>query len=796
MGDFSNILQKQPLKTTSLKIVNMKFLLVILTILLQFAGWSQIGTGQWRLHVSPTQTIDVAAGNGLVFGAFPSGLVEYDIEANESTLWTDVNGLSDVGISALYFDAQIGAFWVGYSNGNIDKIQNNSVINIPALKLASVQGDKTIHQFIHHNGFVYISTSLGILKINPAKNEVSDTYYPNGSEAPILQVAFHNDSIFAMTQNRVYKGSMNNIALADPNQWSIDSRFPNTGTTAKYNSLVTYNDALFVGYSKNTYGQDSVYKVTNSGLEMVIGNQFDIELSEIKVINNRLYLVLNGAVIFYETDFNVPNVINSYQFASNFFSTSVAYFDGIHYIGDAMYGLVYFKNSLENKQVNVSGPPKNSFFSLGGNKEKITVAGGTIQQAGLTYNLSGAYVMEEENWQLFDIYNQTAWQNKQVWDVSSVTVNPKNTKEIAIGAYCGDALSISTDGKQIDQVYNGDNSILEKTSLGNNSVCITDVEYDEKGNLWMVNGYSNKPLKVKTSDGNWYAFELGTNAKSKLTGRMVIDYNGNKWFHALNAGLFAYDDNGTISNPSDDKFKQLTSGANSGALPSDNVTALAVDFDNEIWIGTDNGFAVLYNSNNVFDASPGQYNAQRIKLDFEGEVEYLLGNTAITDIEIDGGNRKWIGTANTGIFLLSADGLEILQRFTTENSPLISNTIMDMQLNHQTGEMFIITDKGMLSYRTDATYEDAEYSNVIVFPNPVKPDYFGPITIQGIRYNSDVKVTDVAGNLVYQTTSNGGTATWNGKNLNGERVQTGVYLIWTAPLDGKGRKVAKVTVIN
>jgi hypothetical protein len=240
----------------------------------------------------------------------------------------------------------------------------------------------------------------------------------------------------------------------------------------------------------------------------------------------------------------------------------------------------------------------------------------------------------------------------------------------------------------------------------------------------------------------------------------------------------------------------LNTGSNTGDLPSNTVNALAVDFDNEIWIGTDDGFAVLYNSDGAFGASPGNYNAQRIKTEYEGNVEYVLGNTSVTDIEVDGGNRKWIGTASSGIILLSPDGLEIIEQHTTENSPLISNSIIDMELDQNTGELFIITDKGLISYRTDASYEDPEYSDVKVFPNPARPDFEGPITIQGIRYNSDVKITDVAGNLVYRTTSNGGTATWDGRTVNGEKVKTGVYLIWTAANEGKGRKVGKVLVVN
>jgi hypothetical protein len=757
---------------------------------------AQIGTGQWRLHVSPTNTIDVAAGNGLVVAAFPSGLVEYDIAAGESTLWTDVNSLSDVNLSALHFDPLSNAFWIGYSNGNIDKIKNNAVTNIPALKLASVQGEKNVYKFLGYNDFMYVSTGLGILKINPNKNEVTDTYYPNASASPILEIAILNDTIYALTSTKVYKGFVNNISLTDPTQWIVDDRIPVPGNDASYKSLVAFDNDLFITYNKSIYGQDSVFRIKSPNLEMVVGAVYNPEITGLKVINNNLYVILDGGILYYDNTFSTVNSINTYAFSTLFKSNGVAFANGVHYIADELSGLVYYNNYIDNKPLNVSGPPKNSFFTLGGAKDKIAVAGGTLMQAGFTYNNSGAYVLQDENWSLFDIYNQPAWQGASVWDINSVSVNPKNTDEVAIGAYCGEPLAIATNGKQIDQVYNATNSLLEISSLGNNSTCVTDVEYDEDGNLWIANGLSNKPLKVKTADGLWYAFDLGATSKSKLSGKMVIDYNKNKWLNILNAGLYGYNDGGTISDPSDDQYKLINSGANTGALPSDNITAIAVDFDNEIWIGTDNGFAILYNSEGVFDALPGGYNAQRIKLEFEGNVEYLLGSTYITDIEVDGGNRKWIGTANTGIFLLSADGLEILQHYTVENSPMISNNVMDMQINQVTGEMFIITDKGLLSLRIDASYEDPEYSDVQVFPNPVMPSFFGPVTIQGIKYNSDVKVTDVAGNLVYKTTSNGGTATWNCKNLNGERVQTGVYLIWTTPNDGKGRKVGKVTIIN
>ena len=177
-------------------------------------------------------------------------------------------------------------------------------------------------------------------------------------------------------------------------------------------------------------------------------------------------------------------------------------------------------------------------------------------------------------------------------------------------------------------------------------------------------------------------------------------------------------------------------------------------------------------------------------------MEYVLGSTHITDIEVDGGNRKWIATSSAGLFLLSPDGSEILASYSKDNSPLISNAILDLKLNHQTGELYIITEEGLVSFRTDATEGDNTYENTLVFPNPLKPEHSCGVTIQGIAYDSDVRFTDAGGNLVYKTTSNGGTAHWDGKTLGGERVKAGVYFIWTVPNEGEGRKVGEFVVIN
>lgn len=761
-----------------------------------FLSQAQIGMGQWRLHVSQTQTIDVETGNGMAMAAFPSGLLEFDANANEKTLWTNVNGLSDVGLSALGYDAANQAFWIGYENGNLDKLTPTGVTNIPAIKLAQLQGTKKINHILAHNGFIYVSFGLGITKINPIKNEVVDSYYPNLSALPILQTQIVGDSIYAMTSKQVYRGYLNNIALANPNSWVIDNRFGNAGTK-NFQDFVLFNNQLYITKIDPSYGKDSLYRLENNALNSVLSEN-DREIRKIKSINNQLALVLEDGILIYDTDLAFDLVANEYTFSSTVRPQSIAFLNDRYYIADRSHGLIEFVFNTNNSTKNVPGPPRNSFFTLGGEMDRIGVTSGVLSYVGFTYNPNGAYVFQNEEWTHFDLSTQALWSGKPVWDINSITFNPESKTEVAFGSHSMLPLAISTDGKTITQTFDETNSTLEKTVLGNNNILVSDVDYDADGNLWVLNGYANKTLHVRTPDGLWKGFDLGVAAKLKHTERMVIDYNGNKWFYVRNTGLFGFNDNGTIDDVSDDKVILLNSNETTGALPSSNVTAIAVDFDNEIWIGTDMGFAILYNSEGAFTASPGQYNAQRIKLDFEGNVEYLLGNIYVTDIEVDGGNRKWIASANSGIFLLSPDGLEILQHITTENSSLISNNIMDIQFNNKTGELFIVTDKGLVSYRADASYQDEEYSDVQVFPNPVRPEFQGPITIQGIRYDSDVKVTDVAGNLVYQTKSNGGTATWNGKNLQGEPVKSGVYLFWTATnsADNKGRKIGKVLVIR
>ena len=759
---------------------------------------SQVGTGEWRLHVSTMEAIDVASKDSFVYTAYESGVMEYNIHTSEKVMLDKINYLSDIQVSCIDMDTVENALYIGYKNGNIDKIINNQILNIPSIKLAEVTGSKQINSFYRSGQYIYIATDFCIVKFDPIKNEVKDTYYPTNSLDPIVDVLVISDTLYALSPSMLQKAHVSNPGLSDPGYWTIESRLTQLiSANQSYSDMEEVNGDLYVLFNISDFGKDSVFKLNQNGYNLLTDYPYTLEIRSLKHQNGDLYVCSDGAILAYNSSGVAYN-----NYLSSFLNIWFEPY-AITFLGPDIWVADNFENGLLRLIGNYSyttvpfdGPPKNEFYSMDCLGGKLAISGGVLDGIEPSFSLSGLYLFEDEKWTLKDPGNMGAWDTIAIHDFLATSINPRNTDEIAVSTYSPNPLSVVSSSGEVLQTYDYTNSLLEETYLNNGWSLCSDVCYDNVGRLWTLNGYTQSPLKVMDENNIWHSFETGANSGNKFSSKMVIDYNNNVWFAIRSQGFFGFNFGNSIDDVSDDQYKQFKASVNYGNLPSNEVTALAVDFDNEIWVGTESGFAILYNSDASFDASPGDYELQRIKLEFEGNVEYVLGDTWITDIEVDGGNRKWMGTASAGIVLLSADGSSIIEQFTQDNSPLISNVIYDLQLNHQTGELFIITDKGLISYRTNATYEDPNYSNVNVFPNPVRPNFNGLITIQGIRYNSDVKITDVAGNLVYKTTSNGGAASWNGRTLDGQKVATGVYLIWTAANSGAGRKVGKVLVIN
>jgi hypothetical protein len=231
-----------------------------------------------------------------------------------------------------------------------------------------------------------------------------------------------------------------------------------------------------------------------------------------------------------------------------------------------------------------------------------------------------------------------------------------------------------------------------------------------------------------------------------------------------------------------------------GNLPINNTRVLAVDTKNQLWIGTTKGLRVLSNVNNF--QSENQLTTKPIIIIEDGLAQELLYEQSITAIAVDGSNNKWIGTADSGVFLVSQNGQETKYHFTINNSPLPANAINDIKINSKTGEVFIATTKGMISFKGSATEAKENLNNVYIYPNPVRPAYSGTVKIAGLIDKANIKITDIEGNLVYEAISEGGTIEWDTTAFGKYKVSSGVYMVFVAAQDGSETKVKKVMIIR
>jgi ligand-binding sensor domain-containing protein len=297
-------------------------------------------------------------------------------------------------------------------------------------------------------------------------------------------------------------------------------------------------------------------------------------------------------------------------------------------------------------------------------------------------------------------------------------------------------------------------------------------------------------MKVLRTNGQWQSYSIEIVADNALVlsyGRMVIDRNNTKWFVSNREGAFGFNEN---SNP---QFKKVKTQDDEG-YPFTDTRAIAIDNRNQLWIGSVGGLRVLSNVNQF--NSPDDLVSRPIIFVEDDLPQELLANQFITDIAVDGANNKWIGTADAGVFLLSPNGQETLQRFTVNNSPLPSNFINDIAINGKTGEVFFATDKGMVSFKGTSTKGNDNLNNVIVYPNPVRPGFTGTVKITGLLDKANVKITDISGNLVFEQISAGGTIEWDTTAFGKYKVASGVYMIFITSEDATETKVSKVMIIR
>ena len=710
--------------------------------------------GYWKDYQSYTSASYIAESDKKIYCITNGGLFYINKEDNTINRQSKVTGLSDIGIKQVAYDQDSKITIITYENCNIDLLKNNIIVNISDIKRKEIIGEKLINSIKIKEKIAYLSCTFGLVLVDLENEEIKDTYRigQNGNFKAINSCAFSSNNILVASESGIYYADRNSSNLFDFNSWTLD-----TSRSDNYENIFIIEDSIWVGDKNSFYN------------------------------NNSLILSINDTILEYNNLLLNPDTIIHNQFEDiNFIYKDR---ESNLWIADENNGLLKFTNSKYQESFIPEGPNINDIYSLEYENNRLYINHGGHANFGTNSLIKDGVSIKDKfnDWINYDYYRLG---NSR--DILEVAI--RNGKEYYASWY--DGIAEMKDGELItNHGYANTNGALDTTYYSNNRIRISDLKFDNNGNLWGLSSEVNHPLFVKTKNDEWFSFSMNQDRVALFFDDLIIDQYNQKWgVIGRSGGLFVYNDNNTISDPIDDQYKILKNTIGKGNLPSMRVYCIVEDLDGEIWVGTDKGIGIFYNPSEIF--SDNNSDAQQILIT-EGEYgQYLLSEEKVKCITIDGANRKWIGTEKSGVFLISDDGIEEIKHFTSYNSPLFSDNIYDITINPSNGEVFIGTEKGLISFRSDATNGATTQSTTKVFPNPVRETYNGIIAISGLVTDANIKITDIDGNLVFEGFAKGGQASWNGKNKNGDRVSTGVYVVFSTDINGLEKIVSKILFIH
>lgn len=756
-----------------MKLIYIPFILVLFfsnTIL------AQIAKGEWRDHLPYTNAHTVAIAGSTIYCATDLSLFSYNTSDNSITRMSKVSGLSDIEVGSIAYSDTYDALVIGYTNGNIDIIKSGTIYNLFDLKEKDIMADKGINHIDIVDNLAYLACNFGIVVLDIDKMEFTDSYVigSDGTYININATAIFNDTIFALTDNGILKVNLNNQFLSYYQNWSLDSGL--TDYTSNFTSATLFNNKLYVSNINDNEDTTLVQVYDGTSWTTVFDSLSNVV--SVSSSNNQLIVTYAYHVTTFDNSYNVVTHMTAYNGRH-----ALCDENNTLWVADHEEGLI--KRSASGKETIVpSGPSDNDVFKLEYNNGEILVAPGGYAATGANiYRAAAIYSFKNETWS--SITRENSDSLSQINDLVNFGVQSGNSKKYYAATWGYGLLQIENNA--ITRIYNAQNT----DSILSNSV--GDCEFDDDGNLWIVNRGAENPVVVKTAEGEWYNMKYGGVWSDIDPYQLIYTQDGNFWNIGSKGYYFVWNSNGTPETESDDSYIRRTLIDSEGNTLSSGLNDIVEDEEGAIWIATDNGVGVYDSPSNVFSSS---FYARVPAITVDGTYRNLLEGESVTCIAVDGANRKWFGTNGSGIFLVSADGTEQLLSYNTENSPLFSDIIYSMVINDKTGELFIGTDKGIISFMTTATKGNETFTNVYAFPNPVKADYDGLITIRGLMYETNVKITDLSGQLVYETISNGGDCVWNGKNMSGETVSTGIYLVLCCNTDGTETAVTKILVVK
>jgi hypothetical protein len=757
--------------------------------------YSQDYSGKWNEHYSYLNITGISSNGKEVLASAENAIFKHNISNTENTKTSSIEGLTGEKISTYYYSDVYDTSVIGYENGLIEIVSPEGILSVVDIlnKQSIAPNIKKINHIYELNDDVYLSCDFGIVKYNLDRLEFVDTYLigNTGGVISVKQTTVKDEYIYAATEEGIKRAIYSDSNIIDYSLWETI----NTPST-NWKSIVTFNDNIYAINSGN-----SLYYNYN-------GNSFDNQINltssslDHRVSNGKMLITSSSETSLYETPFSNILTINNLPEYNTEFTVSTIINNNV-YVGTSNNGVLNFNlsNGTLAQEIKPSGPKENKIFAVTAQNNEAWIVYGNYSVSGNPYPL----VRKGYSFLKNDIWTNKTYDdiliNSNIEDVTSlvsIAVNPFNTNQVFISSFFSGLLEVN-DGVATN-IYNNTNSSLESlgpflTPPNPNYIDIRIGKslFDDSGLLWLTNGRVNNAVKSYDIQNNiWKDFSLQSVIADPINDENLfsdiqIDNNNNKWIATRKNGVIGLSENN--GNPI---IRNLTT--QNGNLPINTIQSLAIDNDNNLWIGTREGLRVLYNPSRFFESNNIQ--TESIIILENGIPQELMLGQSITDIKVDGANNKWISTLNSGVFCFSPDGQQTIYKFTKDNSPLPTNAIIDMSIDQTTGEIYFATEKGMVSFNSNATSSSDNLDNVVIQPNPVRPNYDGNIIIKGLVDGANIKITDISGNLVNENTVSGGTYEWNQTAFGKYKVASGVYIIMITTEDGEETTVEKVMIVR
>ena len=757
------------------------------------------GTGDWNLYLSYHKAVHNVPVGDEIFVNYDGNLLAYRPGNGEVKQYSKMDGMNGRFVQFMGYSDTEKCLVLVYRDSQIDLLYpaDGHIESLPQIK------DSGLDQITVNNLFVsgdeaILSMGNGIAHLNLKRGEVTGYYV---LDQQIQAAALYRDRLYAAGENGLWGCDVHGNPL-DKGEWQFQQQ-------ASFSDFAVNGNALYGTVDRNA-GEGALapglwlMENPDAGWRQASATVFThvfAQKGKMVVSNASQVLVFDAARPFEpEVQLHSRNAWNGLTRSS----------DGLFWANAGEAGLQAYQVSgdslrAKGEAVGGYGPIRDLCYYMKYYGRRLMIGGGRLDPFDREYFPGTVMELTDGRWHFFQEKGIPEATGGSYLNVTSVVVDPQDEKRVI--ASTGRMGLYEFRDYRFAKHVSLQNSPLQSAAAGSPFyVRVDGLNYDRKGNLWMVNNTQQDTiLRAVRPDGTWKSFYIEPLKGAPTCEKTLIDQKGRLWVASRRTvdrhigGLLCLDYNETLDNTKDDVFTYRTSFLNQDgkSYTLEGVYCMAEEDNGSIWVGTKVGLFVVSNPD---DWHKSDFRVTQIKVprnDGTNLADYLLSDIAVTALAIDGAGRKWIGTESNGLYLVSPDGLQILEHFEEDNSPLLSNTVYAIAPNLETGEIMIGTDKGLCAYQSAATQPtpSLDKSKMKVYPNPVRPEYRGTVRVTGLTGNAEVKVVTTSGEVVAAGRSTGGTFVWDVRSGDGSRVAPGVYYLMVATADGKKGEAVKIVVI-